>query len=83
MIPAHSKELIPGRREEIFRVYLDNTQHINNWDIADRSAKQIIEVHLFNRARKQLYELALSENLWDGRIAIMSTFNFIRNSEFD
>lgn len=72
-----------GRREEIFRIYLDNTQHINNWDLVDTSAEHIIGAHLFNRSRKQLYELARSENLWDRRITIMSTFHFIRNDEFD
>ena len=38
---------------------------------------------LFNREKKLLYDLAASENLWDRRIAIVSTWWFIRHGKID
>jgi len=69
-------------REKIFNFYLKNTQNINNWDLVDLSAPNIIGDFLLNKKKKILYELANSENLWEKRIAIVSTATFIRNKEF-
>ena len=67
----------------IYRLYLDSTQRINNWDLVDASAHKIVGPWLARRPRKPLYKLARSNNLWERRIAIMSTFHFIRQSDFD
>ena len=64
-------------------MYLHNTRHINNWDLVDSSAYQIVGVYLEDRDRQILYKLAQSTSLWERRIAIMATFQFIRNNEFD
>ncbi len=70
-------------RKKIFDFYLKNTKNINNWDLVDLSAPKIIGNYLLDKPRKILYELAKSNNLWERRIAIISTFTFIRNNEFD
>jgi 3-methyladenine DNA glycosylase AlkD len=70
-------------KEEIYRIYLDNTKYINNWDLVDASAEHIVGAHLEKRSRKPLYSLAHSESIWERRMAIMSTFHFIKNDEFD
>ncbi|MEM1252495.1 MAG: DNA alkylation repair protein [Cyanobacteria bacterium P01_H01_bin.21] len=75
-----------GGEEEkttIYQLYLDNTEYINNWDLVDSSAYQIVGAYLETRDRQILYQLAQSQNLWERRIAIMATFQFIRNQQFD
>jgi 3-methyladenine DNA glycosylase AlkD len=70
-------------KEEIFSFYLKNTKKINNWDLVDLSAPKIVGDYLLNRNRSILYDLAISNNLWERRISILSTFQFIRNNDFD
>lgn len=68
--------------EEIFRFYMQNRHGINNWDLVDLSAPLIVGAFLFDKERTILYELAESSNIWDKRIAILSTFYFIRKNDF-
>ena len=70
-------------KNEIFYFYLKNTKNINNWDLVDLSAPIIIGDYLFGKDISILFKLAKSDNLWERRIAILSTFNFIRNNDFD
>jgi 3-methyladenine DNA glycosylase AlkD len=70
-------------RAAVYRLYLDRTDRINNWDLVDLSAPRIVGAHLSNRSRKPLYTLARSKNLWERRIAVLATFYFIRNSDFE
>jgi len=67
----------------IYRAYLANTHQINNWDLVDCSAAQIVGAQLFARDRKPLTRLAKSKILWERRIAIIATFYFIRRNQFD
>ena len=69
-------------KKEIFDFYLANINNINNWDLVDVSAPKIIGAYLNDRDRKILYKLARSKNIWERRIAIVSTFTFIRNNDF-
>lgn len=74
------------RKREIYTLYLQNLSGINNWDLVDTSAPHIIGVFLQENpaeSRKFLYDFADSENLWQRRIAILSTFAFLRKGEFD
>lgn len=67
----------------IYNFYLANARGVNNWDLVDLSAPNIVGNYLLHRRnRKILYKLAKSENLWERRIAIVSTFTFIRAEEF-
>ncbi|MFC1656947.1 DNA alkylation repair protein [Candidatus Moduliflexota bacterium] len=71
-----------GRRGAIYRLYLKSTRWINSWDLVDTSAEHIVGAHLLERDRAPLTRLARSPSLWERRIAVMSTFHFIRNGEF-
>lgn len=71
------------QKEEIYQFYRTNMGHINNWNLVDSSAHLIIGAHLFERDRDVLQELALSQNLWERRIAIISTWYFIRKSDLE
>ena len=70
-------------QELIYELYLDKTRYINNWDIVDISAGNIVGEFLFEKDKAPLYRLVFSENLWERRIAIVATFYFIKNDEFD
>jgi 3-methyladenine DNA glycosylase AlkD len=67
----------------IYKQYLANTRYINNWDLVDSSADKIVGAYLEPRSRKPLYKLARSKSLWERRIAIMATFHFIRQYDFN
>ena len=69
--------------KDTFDFYLSQTEHINNWDLVDLSAPQIVGQFLLDKDRDILYKLAESDLLWDNRIAIVSTLTFIRNNDLD
>lgn len=69
-------------REYIYKLYLNNTEYINNWDLVDISAGKIVGAYLFNYDRKPLYLLTKSDDLWERRIGIMSTSYFITKNDF-
>lgn len=71
------------RRREIYKFYLSHTDRINNWDLVDLSVHKIVGDYLIDKPRKILYRLAKSKNLWERRIAIISTFAFIRKNDFN
>jgi 3-methyladenine DNA glycosylase AlkD len=68
-------------KKEIFDLYLASASRINNWDLVDLSALHIVGAFLDTRDRSCLKKLARSKNLWERRIAILSTFYFIRKGE--
>ena len=69
-------------RDRIFRLYMKNRRRINNWDLVDVTARHIVGRHLMNRSRGALRRLARSPSLWDRRIAVMSSFWFVRYGDF-
>ena len=70
-------------REEIHRLYLRNTDRVNNWDLVDVSAPDLVGAHLRGGDRSLLERLAKSRSLWRRRIAILATFDFIRHDDVD
>ncbi len=70
-------------RKRIYTLYLNNTRHVNNWDLVDSSAHQIVGSYLTNRSRRPIYKLARSKDIWERRIAMMSTYAWIKNNDFD
>lgn len=69
-------------RQALYDAYLANTRFINNWDLVDSSAPQVVGAHLATRNRAPLAALAASPLLWDRRIAIVSTLHLIRAGDF-
>ena len=68
---------------QIYKIYRQSTRFINNWDLVDTSAPQIVGAFLWKRSRAPLRQLARSQNLWERRIAIIATFYLIRQDEFE
>jgi 3-methyladenine DNA glycosylase AlkD len=77
------KKADDSARRGIFDFYLENMGHINNWDLVDLSAPNIIGDYLLTRDRSILFDLARSEDIWQKRIAVMSTFTFIKSNQFE
>ncbi|MCR4277167.1 MAG: DNA alkylation repair protein [Candidatus Roizmanbacteria bacterium] len=78
-----NKHIDEKSKKEIVRFYLLNTKKINNWDLVDLSCHHILGDWFLDKDRSVLYKLARSNNLWEKRIAIISTFNFIGLNQFD
>jgi 3-methyladenine DNA glycosylase AlkD len=71
-------------RKEIFEIYLEFAEkgRINNWDLVDLSAPNIVGNYLADKDRKVIYDYAESGNLWKKRIAVLACFSFIRQKDF-
>ncbi len=71
-------------QKKIYQFYLKNTKRINNWDLVDTSARDIVGGFMITHPteRKKLYRLVKSKNLWERRIAIIASFAFIRAKDF-
>ena len=69
-------------KKKIYDLYLENTPFINSWDLVDGSAHHIVGAFLMGKNKAPLYRLAKSENLWERRIAIISTFQFIKHDQY-
>ncbi|WP_218025708.1 DNA alkylation repair protein [Capsulimonas corticalis] len=65
-------------RAAIFRLYLSNTQYINNWDLIDGTAEYIVGAHLYGGDKQILIDFAHSSDLWQRRIAMLSCFHDIK-----
>ncbi|MBI2074471.1 MAG: DNA alkylation repair protein [Candidatus Levybacteria bacterium] len=85
-------------KKEIFDFYLAHTIYINNWDLVDLSARDIVGSYLFHHSGKVssgdctrnpdslnpiLAKLARSKNLWERRIAIIATYYFVKRNQFN
>ena len=74
--------MIKRRRISMTHI-LGHTDTINNWDLVDSSAHQIVGGYLFERDRKRLYQLAKSKSLWERRISMIATYTFIKKDDFE
>jgi 3-methyladenine DNA glycosylase AlkD len=70
-------------REQIFQFYLEalDEGRINNWDIVDSSAEFIVGEHLLSRPKELLFTLAKSDDVWHRRVAVLASFQFIKNGD--
>lgn len=69
-------------KEKIYKFYLKNIKGINNWDLVDTSCPNVVGQWLKDRPKDILYKMAKSKNLWQKRIAVISTLAFIRFGQF-
>ena len=70
-------------RQAIHALYLRNTRWVNNWDLVDSSAEQLVGAHLAAGAQRRVRKLAKSKLVWDRRIAMIATFHSIKRGEFE
>lgn len=83
MLVMKYKKAAEQEKQAIFDLYLSRTERINNWDLVDLSAPNIVGEHLYSSTdRTILYRLAESSLLWNRRIAMVSTLCFIRKGDF-
>jgi 3-methyladenine DNA glycosylase AlkD len=68
-------------KRRVYDLYLENTRFVNNWDLVDSSAREIVGGYLHDQDRGPLYRLARSESLWERRIAIVATHFFIARND--
>jgi 3-methyladenine DNA glycosylase AlkD len=71
------------RRGELAALYLRRHDRINNWDLVDLGAHQVLGAWLRDKDRGVLYALARSDNLWERRSAMFATMAFIKLRQFD
>lgn len=76
------KKATEAERKEIYEYYLKNLEFVNNWDIVDLTAHEIVGQYLVDKDRKDIYNLVDSNYLWKQRIAVISTYAFIKNGDF-
>jgi len=68
---------------QLYKIYISSFKYINNWDLVDVTCPHVVGKHLIDKDRKILYKWAKSEDLWTKRIAMVSTFSFIRKNDLD
>lgn len=80
---AKSKKTPETRKKELFDLYLSRHDRLNNWDFVDRGSYNIIGEYLMDKPRDILYNLAKSDNIWERRTAIVSTYAFIKKGQLE
>ena len=80
---AKSKKFPTSHKELLYELYLRRTDRINNWDLVDTSCRYVVGGYLMDKPRDILYQLAESNDLWERRIAIVSTWESIRHGDLD
>ena len=71
-----------GEKKLVADAYVHNLETVNSWDLVDTSAPYILGDYLLDRSRKILYKLAKSKNIWERRVAIVTTYTFIKAGDF-
>jgi 3-methyladenine DNA glycosylase AlkD len=82
-LQAAATSTAEARRSELYELYLRRHDRINNWDLVDLGAADVVGRYLFDRPRDPLYDLARSPDLWRRRTAIWSTLHFLRKGQVD
>lgn len=80
LVDQYQRADAAGKRE-IFELYLASTAYINNWDLVDLTAHHIVGAYLDGKDTAVLTRLALSPSIWERRIAMLSTYHFIRKGD--
>lgn len=80
---AREKKLPEAHRKALYELYLNRHDRLNNWDLVDRAAYNVIGRYLEDKPRDILYHLAKSSNVWERRTAIVSTYHFIKSGDLE
>jgi len=83
LVYKYEKTKSESEQKVIFDYYAKNTDYINNWDLVDLTAPKIVGAYLFDKDKTILYDFAKSDHLWKQRIAIVSTYYFIKKNLFE
>lgn len=73
-----------GNKKEIYETYIKNVEYVNNWDLVDMTAPNIVGDYVFNfGSTDDLWELANSSNLWSQRVSIVASWYFIKRGKYN
>lgn len=73
-----------NEKKKVYTTYLKSVKRfVNNWDLVDLTAPRIVGAYLVDKPRTPLYQLAQSKNLWERRVAILSTFQYVYQGDSD
>ncbi|RXZ67137.1 DNA alkylation repair protein [Agromyces albus] len=72
-----------SRRAELYDLYLRRHDRIDQWDLVDLAARDVVGRHLVDRDRSPLYRLAASAFWPERRTALVATFAFLKRGELD
>jgi len=84
LVSQYEKTKDDAIRKKHYSFYIEHRAGANNWDLVDLSATKLMGDYLirFPQERTILYRFIKSENMWERRIAMVSTLAFIRKGEF-
>lgn len=82
---AKARKTSEAQKTALFDLYLRRTDRINNWDIVDTSCRDVVGEYILEHPEKidVLRKLAVSPDLWERRIAMVSTWAMIRKNQLD
>lgn len=82
LVKRYQKSKTEAEKAACVQCYLQHLPGVNNWDLVDCSAYEILGHWLLQRERSLLYTLASAGDLWRQRVAVVATLAFIRKGQF-
>lgn len=84
LLVEKNKRASESERAAYYKFYLSHTAYINNWDLVDLSARDIVGAYLVDHpdARGILVRLGASSLIWERRIGVLATWALFRNHEY-
>lgn len=82
LVSRYKRSNSETEKGKIYNIFMKNTKYINNWDLVDANVEHVIGDYLYTKEKDVLYVFAKSTLLWERRIAIISTFNYIKRGEY-
>ena len=71
-------------KKEIYATYIKNIEQVNNWDLVDMTAPNIVGHYVYHLgSEKDLWQLAESCNLWAQRVSIVASWYFIKKGKYN
>jgi len=91
LVKQYENSIDKKEQVKLVNFYLNNLSAVNNWDLVDLSAPNILGNYLFNhyylkdkkiKVFSILKKMADSKYLWSRRAAVVSTFYFIKSGRY-
>ncbi len=82
MLRLKTEKSIESERDILVHFLIKHRRWLNNWDLIDGNVDRILGPYLDGKKKDLLYRYARSKIIWERRIAIISTFHFIRLGKF-
>ena len=83
LVNKYAKTKDKKTKNQLYKIYISSFKYINGWDLVDVTCPHVTGKHLIDKDRTILYKWAKSDDLWTKRIAMVSTFSFIRKNDLE